>query len=186
MISVTTAETASDLEGILALQKRNLPANLSAIEITEQGFVTIVHSFSELKKLNTAEKHIIAKSNDTVIAYLLAMTTRSKTLVPGLVEMFAFFDQISYKQKPVSEYKYLVVGQVCVETAYRGSGILQQCYNYYKKQYEGKYDFAITEVAGSNTRSLRAHQKNGFEEIARYTGANGTEWCVILWDWKVK
>jgi L-amino acid N-acyltransferase YncA len=77
-----------------------------------------------------------------------------------------------------------VVGQVCVAKAFRGTGLLQQCYAFYRNRYATKYDFAITEVAASNTRSLTAHQKCGFQEIARYPGANGQEWCVILWDWK--
>jgi hypothetical protein len=76
-----------------------------------------------------------------------------------------------------------VVGQVCIDKQYRGQGILPNCYAVYKEYYNKKYDFAITEIASTNLRSLNAHRKIGFNEIHSYSGPDKTEWIVVVWDW---
>lgn len=184
MIIYTTANTKKDLEGVLALQKINLARTITKAEIQSQGFVTVDHTYDQLSKLNEHEKHVIAKDNDKVIGYLLAMTKESKHDIPILVPMFAQFDKIYYKNKKIAEYNYMVVGQVCVDKAYRGQGILDNCYEAYKKLFRNKYDFAITEIACSNTRSLSAHKRIGFKEINIYTSPDKTDWSVVIWDWK--
>ena len=184
MISYTTPETEKDLSGILKLQKANLAIGLNKEEIETQGFVTVNHSLDDLKKLNGFEKHIIAKDDDDVIAYLLAMTQKSMFDIPVLIPMFEVFSKILFRNRPISAYSYIVVGQVCVDKHYRGQGILDNCYAAYKNHYKGKYDFAITEIVSTNLRSLNAHKRIGFIEIERYTGPDKTEWCIVLWDWK--
>lgn len=183
MIVYTTADSDKDLPGILDLQKRNLPAHLGEDEIKSQGFVTVVHSAGDLRKLNAIERSIIAKNNDTVIAYLLAMTAASKADIPVLIPMFDMFEKIQLNNKPVSQYNYLVVGQVCVDKAYRGQGVLDNCYAAYRDHFQQTYDFAITEISLRNQRSIRAHQRIGFSEIMRYTASDKEEWSIVIWEW---
>lgn len=180
----TSAETDGDLLGILTLQQANLASNLSSDEISSQGFVTVVHSFADLKKMNDAEPHIIAKEGDKVIAYLLAMTPAAKNDVPVLRPMFQIFDAIAFNGKPISSFHYIVVGQVCVDKGYRGQGVLDNCYLTYRAAFRPKYDFAITEIATRNTRSLAAHKRIGFTELHRYAAPDGEEWSIVLWDWQ--
>ena len=52
--------------------------------------------------------------------------------------------------------------------------------------YSNKYDFAITEIAATNLRSLKAHRRIGFKEINTYLSPDKTEWVVVLWDWKLQ
>lgn len=184
MIDYTVSNTEEDLFGILNLQKENLPAALTREEIESQGFVTVSHTFENLKKLNDIEKHIIAKVEDKVVAYILAMTEQSKFDIPILVPMFDAFSSISYANKLISGYKYMVVGQICIDKHYRGQGILERCYATYKNSFADSYDFAITEIAGTNLRSLRAHKRIGFHEVHRYVSSDQTEWHIVLWDWK--
>ncbi|HEX4371927.1 MAG TPA: GNAT family N-acetyltransferase [Puia sp.] len=184
MIIYKTANSKNDLEGILDLQKANLAQSLTPDEIENQGFVTVHHSYEQLEKLNNIEKHVIAKDDDRVIGYLLAMTQKSKHDIPVLVPMFDAFNAIFYKEKKIAEYNYIVVGQVCVDKSYRGQGILDDCYDAYKKIYEGKYDFAITEIAATNSRSLNAHARIGFKQIHSYYGLYNEAWIVVIRDWK--
>lgn len=184
MIIYTTSKTDEELFQILDLQKNNLQKNLSENEIKSQGFVTVCHSFQDLKKLNTYEQHLIIKDGNKVVGYLLAMTKNSKNDIPVLIPMFEVFDRIHFKKKLISEYNYTVVGQVCIDKNYRGRGLLDNSYEAYKKNFEEKYDFAITEIAITNTRSITAHKRIGFFEIHRYVDAAGTEWSIVIWDWK--
>jgi hypothetical protein len=183
VITYSTANSDDDLKGILKLQKANLARGLSDEEIQTQGFVTVDHSFEQMKKLNASEKHIIAKEHDRVIAYLLAMTKACKHDIPILFPMFEVFDAIIYGNRKVSECNYLVVGQVCVDKDYRGQGILDKCYDAYRDRYQNKYDFAITEIASMNERSRNGHKRIGFTEIHTYTDPNHTKWVVVAWDW---
>ncbi|MCX2582994.1 GNAT family N-acetyltransferase [Pedobacter sp. MR22-3] len=184
MIEITTSETNQDLEGILALQKRNLKTDLSPDEIIAEGFVTVSHTWDDLKKMHLHEKNIIAKDGGQVIAYVLGMSEQSKHEIPRLVELYESFEHIHFNGKPVDDYHYIVVGQVCVDKAYRGQGLFDQCYNSYKHYFKEKYDFAITEIAGINLRSMNAHKRIGFEVIHVYTDSSGVEWNVVVWDWK--
>ncbi len=184
MIHYTTTNTTKDLEGIIALQKANLAQNLTKEEIKSQGFVTVHHSYEQLKKLNDHEKHIIAKDNDRVVGYVLAMTHHSKFDLPILIPMFNEFEIILYGSKKIADYNYIVAGQVCTNKEYRGQGIVDNCYGTYKNFYSDKYDFVITEIATTNLRSLHAHKRIGFLEIHSYTAPDKENWIIVLWDWK--
>jgi len=184
MVNYTSANSFTDIQRILALQKANHAHGLTIEERQTQGFVTVNHSYDQLKSLNDFEKHIVAKENDNVIGYLLAMTKKSQFVIPILVPMFDAFGSILYENKKVADYNYMVVGQVCIDKAYRGQGILDKCYAAYKECHSDKYDFAITEIARENLRSLNAHKRIGFKEIHTYLAPENTEWIVVLWDWK--
>ena len=183
MITYTTSKTKEELEQILTLQKQNLALGLTADEIAAQGFVTVSHSFDDLNKMNELEAHVIAKDNDRVIAYLLAMTVRSRFDIPILHPMFEMFEEMTYENKKIAEYNYMVVGQVCVAAGYRGQGIFDSCYAAYKNYFKDRYDFAITEIAMRNQRSLNAHKRVGFKTIHEYKAPDGEEWNIVVWDW---
>ena len=180
----TTSTTDKELAEIIALQKKNLPANLTVAEMQEQGFVTVVHSLDDLKKMNQFEQHLVIKDNDTVVGYLLAMTKKSEFDIPVLIPMFKVFDKVSYQNKLLADYNFIVVGQVCIDKEYRGKGLLNKSYQAYKKIFSSKYDFAITEIATANQRSLNAHKTAGFTEIHRFTDSSQIEWSIIIWDWR--
>ncbi|MEP6926071.1 MAG: GNAT family N-acetyltransferase [Ginsengibacter sp.] len=184
MIIYTTVTTDDEILQIIELQKRNLPQNLTNEQINTQGFVTVIHSFDTLKKMNIMEQSIIAKDNDRVIGYLLAMTSKSRNDIPVLVPMFNAFDNVMYNNKKISTYKYIVVGQVCIAEDYRGKGILDDCYNEYRNHFKNKYDFAITEIDMNNKRSINAHSRIGFNPVHNYFDPENVEWSVVLWDWK--
>jgi ribosomal protein S18 acetylase RimI-like enzyme len=185
MIIYTTSQNDNDLTGILSLQKANLARNLDTQEIESQGFVTVLHRLVDLQNMNDIEQHIIAKDNDTVIAYLLAMTEKSKFDIPVLVPMFDVFENIKYKDIALSQYHYIVVGQVCVDKKYRGQGVLDKCYDLYVKMFRNRYDFAVTEIATSNQRSLNAHKRIGFRTIHEYVAPDGERWAIVVLEWGV-
>jgi predicted GNAT superfamily acetyltransferase len=183
MIVYTTSKTKEDLLGIMDLQQKNLAVNLAKDEISKEGFVTVVHSLNDLEKMNAIEPGIIAKDGDTVIAYLLAMTSASGNDIPVLIPMFEMFNHIQFNAKAVSAYNYIVVGQVCVAKSYRGQRVLDNCYAAYRDHFKSKYDFAITEIATRNERSINAHKRIGFKEIHRYTVPGNEEWSIVAWQW---
>lgn len=183
MITYTTSKTAEDLSGIIALQKINLLENLTEIERQNQGFLSVTHSLDVLEKMQAEARNIIIKDKNEVVGYALAMTKKSKFDIPVLIPMFETFDKIKYKEKLVSDYNYIMMGQVCIHKKYRGQGLFDGGYETFKNYFKNDYDFAITEIATKNERSRAAHKRVGFEEIHKYTDPENVEWNIVVLDW---
>ncbi len=182
MLEYKRVSTEKELHQLLDLQKRNLKSNLSSDEISSQGFVTVNHSFDDIKKMHNIEPSVITKDGDDVISYAIAMTEVSKADIPALIPMFEMFATIDYNGKKIADFNYIVVGQVCVDKNYRGMKIFDNAYDFYKASFKDKYDFAITEIALENTRSLRAHERVGFKTVHEFKDVFGIEWAIVIWE----
>ena len=181
MLQYKLTETSSELQGILSLQKANLSSEISEMERTEQGFVTVKHQLDQLLAMHQIEPHVIAIDGDLVIGYILAMTKACRDLVPVLIPMFEQFDQVKYSGKIVAEFDYMVIGQICVDKRYRGQGIFDGMYECYRNAFSNCYDFAITEIAISNFRSIKAHQRVGFRIIHEFSDFT-QDWVIVAWN----
>lgn len=174
MITYKLASSSKELQQILTLQEQNLPVNISDTEKQEQGFVTVHHDMAILQKMNDAFPHVIAIHDDKVVGYALSMLDSFKNDIPVLVPMFAEIDKAL-----TSPCKYIVMGQVCVDKAYRGKGIFRGLYAKMKEETTTHFDAIITEIDALNTRSLNAHSAVGFEDLTTYTASSGQVWKVV-------
>ncbi|MEM6766157.1 MAG: GNAT family N-acetyltransferase [Bacteroidota bacterium] len=185
MLKVKLAETVQELAGILSLQQQNLPKNLSAQELEKEGFVTLEHNMDILFKMNAEAPSIIAKEGEEVVGYCLGMTKSFREVFPILIPMFDEIDSIYFQGKGLDRVDYIISGQVCIGKAYRGQGLLGKMYGYYQQVYHAKYPYLITEISARNPRSVRAHEKVGFQVVHTYsvTLPKPEEWIIVLWDW---
>jgi len=168
-------------EQIIALQKQNLYTSLSTERQAEQGFVFAEHTIDLLKTMAARLPQIIALADGKVVGYNLAMHVSMKDHLPSLTPMFAEFEKCNFKGTKLTDYRFAVGGQVCVDGAFRGMGLLSKLYNATKDNLPKDYRLIVTEVSTRNTISLKAHQKMGFEVIHTYD--DGVElWDVIAWD----
>lgn len=182
MFALTTVETTAELQQILELQKQNLAQNLDQFEIESQGFVTVIHDLHVLQQMHDLAPSIIAKDKQEVVGYALVMLRECRQLCPTLEPMFKNLDLLKYRNRPVTDYNFYIMGQVCIDKKFRRTGLFDQLYQKHKEIYSGKFDFVITEVSMRNQRSLRAHQRVGFETINTYRDELD-EWAVVLWSW---
>lgn len=182
-IRITTAESDQDLQGILNLQQQNLPKNISTEELNAQGFVTIEHNLALLQKMHATEKSIIAKIQDKVVGYNLAMTKEFSSEIPVLSHLFAQIEKINYNEEPLNDINFIICGQVCVAKDFRGIGLMDRMYLHYRDVHKTKYPLILTEIADHNPRSLKAHLRVGFEIIHTYSSSNETRWHIVLWNW---
>ncbi len=183
MISVARA-TADDIDGILRLHRQNLKSNLSEEEAKLEGFVSAQYDFASLAKLNEICPSIIAlDSNRAVVGYALVVTKEYYGNHDLLDDLFRSVDDLSFKGELLKDSNYVIVGQLCVAKAYRGQGLVQRMYNFYRDELSREFQYCITDVASNNPRSLKSHIKSGFEVIDT-KGYGGMTWDVILWDWR--
>jgi predicted GNAT superfamily acetyltransferase len=179
-LSFQTVKATEDLQGILDLQQQN---HLSTISAIDNGFLFVKHDLETLTKMQSFAPQVICKDGEEVVAFTLAMTAECKGDVPALIPMFDVFDQINFKGKKVSDFNYMVVGQVCVGQNHRGLGVFDKIYATYRETFKDAFDFAITEISTRNPRSIRAHSRIGFKEIHQYVDPTGEHWSIVVWDW---
>jgi hypothetical protein len=175
------AQTDADFEGILSLQQQNHYKLIDEDTQAKEGFVYAEHNADLLKTMSGYLPQTIAVADEKVVGYTLAMTSDMKDHISSLTPMFEQFGLCTYQGKPLCDYPFVVGGQVCVVEGFRGMGVFAGLYHALAEQVEGQYRLCITEIARRNPRSLKAHQKIGFEVIETYP-AQGEIWDIVAWD----
>lgn len=182
MIHSTLVNTIDELRQILDLQQQNLPKNISEAELRSQGFVTFEHSLKILEQFHQLAPSIIVKDDEKVVAYALTVVNEARDIFPPMESMFRLLETLQWKNKPFHHFRYYEMGQVCIAKDYRSKGIFEMLYQQHKKSYSEKYDLLVTKVSTKNHRSLKAHQKVGFETVIIEKDTLD-EWAVVAWDW---
>jgi GNAT superfamily N-acetyltransferase len=185
MIDITRVSSLNDIIGIKHLQELNLRQHISAQESIDHGFLTASYTIEYLQEMNLACPSIIAKEGNKVIGYAL-VTTKKVRYGHDLVEdLFDAIDKSEYNGKSLSDINYVVVGQLCVAKEYRGQDLTQKLYGHFRDCLSNEFSYLVTDVALANTRSLRAHEKRGFQVINQLIYGD-LKWNIVLWDWKVE
>ncbi|QSQ22017.1 GNAT family N-acetyltransferase [Pyxidicoccus parkwayensis] len=167
-----------ELQQILHLQAANLRDHVSSEQAKREGFVTVAHTLDVLEQMHALAPSVIAKDGDTLAGYALVMPVEARAFVPILEPMFQLFETLSWRGRSLGDYRYYVMGQICVAEAYRGQGVFDALYRQHRESYGTRFDCTVTEVATRNTRSMRAHTRAGFEVLKTYRD-DTDEWAVI-------
>ena len=183
MVRYDVVRDDSDLTAILYLQQQNLIVNLGLQEQEREGFVTVEHSFELLKSMNQPDPHIIAYDQSMLVGYALVMKRQFSEHIPVLIPMFKKIDSMYYEDKPLRQFNYFVMGQICVAKPYRGKGVFRGLYNEMRDRMKDRFNCVITEVDIKNERSCHAHYNIGFKSLGRYKSSN-TTWDLVLWNWR--
>lgn len=179
---VKKVEHKEELQQILNLQVKNHFSHISEDQKKKKGFVTVLHSLELLEKMTQSSPQIIAVDKQNVIAYALVMLKEFKSSIPILIPLFQKLETIFFKDKILSNYRYYIMGQICVDESYRGRGLVSKLYQKHKEVLMNKFDLCITEVSSDNIPSMKAHLKMGFINIYNYN-TNNEEWNILVWDW---
>jgi hypothetical protein len=172
-----------EITALLKLQSDNLKVNLDVQTIDSQGFVSFVYTPKIIEDMMKEEPQIVVKDKALIIGYALTTTLnygKTLSLIEPLVEMSR---TLNFHDKPLSAFKFYIMGQVCVRAGYRGVGVFDSLYQGHKQFLSEKYDCIITEIADENKRSLAAHRRIGFQTIHKYfDDVSQKYWHVVLWD----
>lgn len=181
-IQFTTVSTPEEVRQILDLQAQNHVSSVNPETARAQGFVTVKHEPEVLLRMNQAAPSIIAKDGPNLAGYALVMPRSFAPQVPILQPMFDLLDTLSWKGQSLRAHsRWFVMGQICVAEAYRGMGIFDGMYRKMQEVCRSDYDFVVTEIAERNTRSIRAHERVGFETMHVYEDdLAGELWRVVV------
>ena len=177
MVEAGPVGNERELQQILELQQANLARSLSPEQISEQGFVTVEHTLDLLRRMHAIAPSNVAREGESLAGYALVMPVECRSFIPMLEPMFARLEQLGMMRQ-----RFYVMGQICVAAPWRGQGVFDLLYRAHRKYLRTAYDLSVTEVAMRNTRSMRAHQRVGFEIIDRYRDATD-EWALLRWNW---
>lgn len=182
MLYAALTHTSEELQQVLRLQKENLIGNIDDAEMRSQGFVTLRHTYPVLEQMHQLAPSVLIKDDETVVGYALTMLRECRQLMPDLEPMFSLLDTIYWKNKLLTDYRFYVMGQICIDRQYRGQGLFDKLYQYHKEIYQTRFDLFITEISTRNHRSIRAHERVGFKTIHTHRDELD-EWIVVGWDW---
>jgi ribosomal protein S18 acetylase RimI-like enzyme len=167
--------SVDQLEKILELQQRNLKPHLEPVELNTEGFLTVNHTLEMLIRMQEKCPHIIATSGDQLAGYALCMHPVFADDIEVLRPMFSRIEKLIPKNTP-----YMVMGQVCIDKAYRKRGVFRGLYDHMRSVLKPDYLFVITEVDQQNIRSLNAHYAIGFKDLLIYK-SGGRTWHLVQW-----
>ncbi len=179
-ITYGIATTDDELSQILNLQRANHSSLLSESQASQEGFVTVMHSFTLLKQMSKAAPQIIAKDGERVIGYGLVMMRSFADMIPVLQPMFDKLASITYGKGVIIDHEFYVMGQICIDKDYRGKGVFDALYRKHKEINSSSFELCVTSVSTRNGRSMRAHERIGFEVVHTFRDAVD-EWCVLAW-----
>ena len=162
-----TQATVQDIPAVLALLKANHADNLAD---KSNGFVTTNITEEQMAALILNENGVtIAKDGDKIVAFALAASWKFWSVWPFFVNMIKELPKFSFEGESLSTENTYQYGPVCVDSAYRGSGVFEQVFAASLASMQDRYPLMATFINMVNPRSYAAHtRKAGMEEVGRF------------------
>ncbi len=177
-IELSVASSDDHVDQILALQRRFHHTALAPEAQASEGFVYARHTPALLRAMAAELPQAIALDGARVVGYSLAMPPALRDAIPSLVPMFEQFDRLAFRGRRLSDWRYFVGGQVCVDAPWRGQGLIGRLYRHSCRSAPPGHELCVTEIATRNAVSVRAHLRIGFEAVGEYRDANEA-WVVV-------
>ena len=154
--------TPEDIGGILDLQKRNQP---------ESGGTLSARLPREWLEAAVADMPVtVAPRNGRVVGYLISASRKAYAGVPVVAAMLR-----AYPGASPDAYAY---GPVCVAEGARGLGLAAAMFAALRAKLPGRE--GVLFIRRDNAASLRAHEKMGMREVARFAHG-GAEMAVLAY-----
>ncbi len=174
----------SDVSDVLELHDRYQVDSI-AEEDKKDGFVTTPVTKKELTNLIKMEKGLfIARNDGAVIAYVMAASWNFWASWPIFAFMIKDLSKLKYNGQTLNTENSYEYGPICIDKSVRGTGVLEQIFNFATEEMSKRFPILVTFVNKNNIRSYQAHTRklglkviqefefngNQYYEMARYTG----------------
>lgn len=174
--------TLKDVDSILNLHNKYQVDSIQEQD-KKDGFVTTPFTKEELADIINQENGIfIATLNNEVIAYIMSASWDYWAKWPMFAFMIKDLPKLKYLDNTLTINNSYQYGPVCVDKSVRGSGVLEQLFDFALDFMEKRYPILVTFVNKINTRSYEAHKRKLGLEIIQEFSYNGNEYYEFVYD----
>jgi hypothetical protein len=171
-----------EIDGVLQLHAK-YQIDTIAEEDKKDGFVTTSFTRGQMMRLIEEENGLfIAKANDCIVGYAMAASWQFWSAWPIFSYMISRMGDLELdgaKRNVANSYQY---GPVCIDKAYRGTGLLEKLFEFSVETMSKRYDMLVTFINKNNPRSFKAHtQKIGLTVIGEFE-FNGNQYYELVYD----
>ncbi len=172
----------SDIDGILKLHNKYQIDSIKE-EDKKDGFVTTAFSQEELKNIIVQEQGIfIAIQDDEVMGYVMSASWQYWSKWPMFAFMLEELPKLEYLGQTLrigNSYQY---GPVCIDKRVRGTGLLEQLFDFALESMCQKYPILVTFVNKVNVRSYEAHKRKLGLEVIQEFEYNNNQYYEFVYD----
>ncbi|MBP2834111.1 GNAT family acetyltransferase [Aquimarina sp. U1-2] len=171
----------SDIQGVLQLQEKNLYANLTTAE-RQRGFVTTPFTKNQIEDIIEQNGLFVAQHDQNIVAYTFAGSWQYFNQWEIFNHMISCFPHLRFMGKNITTENSFQYGPVCIDSDYRGKGLLPSIFETMRVVFQKHYPISITFINKINTVSEKAHtQKLGWTVIDTFT-FNNNQYCTLAFD----
>ncbi|WP_024955867.1 GNAT family N-acetyltransferase [Sulfurospirillum arcachonense] len=172
----------SDIESILKLHFKYQVDSI-AQEDKKDGFVTTAFTKEQLSSIIEQEQGLfIAIENDEVVGYVMSASWEFWSIWPMFVYMIKDLDSLEYLGQTLSVKNSYQYGPVCIDKKYRGSGLLEELFDFARVEMAKKYPILVTFVNKINPRSYAAHTKKLGLTLIQEFEYNNNSYYELVYD----
>lgn len=178
--------TKEDLDQVEELQKKYHVDTISE-EDKKDGFVTTLFTREQFEELIEKEKGlIIAKDKNKVVAYAMSASWDYWEAWPLFRHMIKDLDDTEFNGQKLTTKNSYQYGPVCIDKEYRGMGIIENIFEYSRRQFKDRYKVMLTFINKINPRSLYTHTEKLGMEIIKTFEFNDNNYYELGYDMDVK
>lgn len=180
----TRIGTTNDIDGILALQEKNLYSKLKEEE-RKNGFVTTPFTVNQIEDILKQNGIFVAINEDLkIVAYAFAGSWKYFEQWEIFNYMVSRFSKLSFNGKEITTDNSFQYGPVCIDKNYRGKGLLNQIFEEMRLEFLKKYPISVTFINKINIISEIAHTKKLGWEIIDEFQFNNNNYIGLAFDMK--
>ena len=170
-----------DLARVKALLAKYHRDTIAARDLPD-GFVTTKLSDAQFEDLIVRERGLtIAKDGDRLAAFAFAAGWDYWLSVPIMKRMTEVLGEMPFGGKVLDMTNSYQYGPVCVDGAYRGSGVFEGIFGASLARFKDRYPFMVTFINQINPRSYAAHtRKAGMTEIGKFDFNGNHYWMMAI------
>lgn len=146
----------SDYAALTALQEVNLRDNLTEAQRSE-GFLSARFSREQFAVMDAGVAVVVAEVDGLIAGYLCGSSVEFNRRFALLAAMIERYPHTQLRGRPLHTYGSFVYGPVCVDSRFRGRGLLRGLYRAMRAEVAGKFEIGVAFVAQDNAHSLAAH-----------------------------
>lgn len=172
----------NDIDKVLELHFRYQVDSIKE-EDKKDGFVTTAFTKEQLSELIEKESGLfIAIKDDEVVAYVMAASWQFWSRWPMFAFMIEHLNESEYLGQQLSIDNSYQYGPVCIDKSVRGSGVLEEIFEFAREEMSKKYPILVTFINKINPRSYEAHTRKLGLKVIKEFSYNSNNYYELVYD----